>query len=97
MNGEPAMPAEPSRAGQQPGGNWQEQAQGWNALSYLLAGALLGAVLGVVAANVTGFTLILPVVVLSCLALSGYVIWVRYARGSSGAASPVELEEAQWG
>lgn len=59
---------------------WREESQGWNALSYLLGGALLGTGVGYLAARVTGFTLFMPAFVLGGLALAGYVIWVRYAR-----------------
>jgi hypothetical protein len=59
---------------------WREGSQGWNALSYLVGGALLGTVAGSLAVKVTGFTTFFPASVLLGLALAGYVIWVRYAR-----------------
>lgn len=61
-------------------GAWREGSQGWNALSYLIGGALLGTGAGSLAVKVTGFTTFFPAGVLLGLALAGYVIWVRYAQ-----------------
>lgn len=59
---------------------WRDGSQGWNALSYLIGGALLGAGAGSLAVTVTGFATLFAAGVLGGLVLAGYVIWVRYAQ-----------------
>lgn len=60
--------------------DWKSEGQAWNALSYVMSGAILGVLIGLGLRALTGQEFLLPVGILSGLALAGYVVWVRYAR-----------------
>ena len=55
-------------------------AVGWNALSYMLSGLLLGVGVGWLLSRWLGTDLMMLVGLLGGISLSMYVIWVRYVR-----------------
>lgn len=76
------LPSDPPGRGRVPRRpeDWKSEGQAWNALSYVMSGAILGVLLGLGLRALTGQEFLVPIGILAGLALAGYVVWVRYAR-----------------